>query len=258
LIPFFSRIEPLVFIFFLLGPFVSSCNVTYMPPSNSPPDDEQILLVHGFGDVYWTPWWDRLEYYLERSGYSPSRIRRMNLGTIPWTTIKDPREYGELICNRLEELYEIEEQRVDIIAHSMGGLGSRWCIQKLSGAPHVDDLITLGTPHQGVDGTAESARWVETLVGYAPAGARALQPESDFLKNINQGPLPESVDFTAAWSETDYVFVLFEWRSDRNGYFPEHLTEQPNVTNLRLPYYEGHLDLISSKRVFLFYRDRLD
>jgi triacylglycerol esterase/lipase EstA (alpha/beta hydrolase family) len=229
-----------------------------MPPSDTPPGDERILLVHGFADVHWTPWWDRLEYYLERSGYSLKRVHRMNLGNIPWTTIKDPREYGTKICRKMNELYEIEEQPVDIIAHSMGGLGARWCIQELGGGQQIDDLITLGTPHQGVEGTVVSSNWAQYLVGYVPAGAKALQPGSDLLTTLNRGPLPKSVDFTAVWSKTDYVFILSEWRHRRNGFYPEHLAKQPNVTNLRLPFYEGHLDLISSKRVFKYYRDRLD
>ncbi len=246
------------FVLSLVFLLLSACTQVYMPPSDKPAGEERILLVHGFADVHWNPWWDRLEYYLERSGYSPDRVHRMNLGNIPGTTIKDPQKYGKLICDRLGELHAIEEQPVDVIAHSMGGLGSRWCLQELSGARFVDDLITLGTPHQGVEGTVELASWANSLVGYAPDGARALQPNSEFLMNINEGPLPSSVNFTAVWSETDYVFALSEWRSNLNGFYPDHLAEQDNVTNLKLPFYEGHLDLISSKRVFKHYRGRLD
>ncbi len=38
---------------------------------------------------------------------------------------------------------------VTVIAHSKGGLTARWYLQKLGGVEHVDQLITLGTPHNG-------------------------------------------------------------------------------------------------------------
>jgi hypothetical protein len=38
---------------------------------------------------------------------------------------------------------------VTVLAHSKGGLTARWYLQKLSGVEHVDQLITLGTPHNG-------------------------------------------------------------------------------------------------------------
>lgn len=39
--------------------------------------------------------------------------------------------------------------KVNIIAHSMGGLDARYAIVKNSLAPHVASLTTLGTPHHG-------------------------------------------------------------------------------------------------------------
>ncbi len=39
---------------------------------------------------------------------------------------------------------------VTVIAHSKGGLTARWYLQKLGGVEHVDQLLTLGTPHNGL------------------------------------------------------------------------------------------------------------
>lgn len=236
-----------------------SCSVVYMPPSDSPPPgNEPILMVHGFGDVHWSPWWDRLEYYLRQTGYLPENLHRVNLGEIPGLTVGSPRRYGKIICERLSQLSGKEGQQVDVIAHSMGGLGARWCIQERDGTRYVDDLITLGTPHQGVAGTGGASSWTNYLIGYAPSGAEALHPDGRFLRKLNAGPLPEDVQFTAVWSGTDYVFFLSEWRHNTNGYYPKHLSKQPNVRNLKLPFWEGHLDLISSKRVFRVYYHHLD
>lgn len=215
-------------------------------------------MIHGFADVHWSPWWDRLDYYLRRSGYPAEDLYRMNLGDLPGLTIDHPRRYGEVICERLSLLHRKKDRRVDVIAHSMGGLGARWCIQKRKGHRYVDDLITLGTPHQGVGGTKEASKWTRYLLGYTPESFESFEPDGPFLGALNTGPLPEDVEFTAVWSSTDYVYVLSEWQQNVNGFYPEYLAEQPNVRNLNLPFWEGHLDLISSKRVFNFYKHRLD
>nr|MBA2324093.1 hypothetical protein [Pseudonocardiales bacterium] len=40
-------------------------------------------------------------------------------------------------------------QHIDVVAHSMGGLVSRWWIERAGGATAVRRLVTCGTPHQG-------------------------------------------------------------------------------------------------------------
>ncbi len=40
-------------------------------------------------------------------------------------------------------------QKANVVAHSMGGLVARTCLQQISGCP-IDKLITVGTPHEGV------------------------------------------------------------------------------------------------------------
>jgi triacylglycerol lipase len=182
----------------------------------------------------------------------------MNLGNIPATTIGDPRRYGQRICQRLRALHRTYSSEIDIIAHSMGGISSRWCIQELDGARMVDDLMTLGTPHQGVKGLKESTGWLRDYTEYIPLGAEALEEGSPLLTTLNEPPLPKTVDFTAVWSRTDWIFLFSEWAGSMNGYYPDILTQQDNVKNIEVPFFEGHVDLISSKRVFKLYRDDLD
>jgi triacylglycerol lipase len=43
----------------------------------------------------------------------------------------------------------IGAKRVNVIAHSMGGLDARFAISRLNLAPRVASLITIGTPHRG-------------------------------------------------------------------------------------------------------------
>ena len=60
---------------------------------------------------------------------------------------------------------ELPGESVHLIAHSMGGLDSRYLISRLGMAPHVLSLTTLGTPHRGTAFADWGLRCVEPLVG---------------------------------------------------------------------------------------------
>ena len=75
----------------------------------------------------------------------------------------------------------VQGGRIDIIAHSMGGLVARAYIQQLGGERRVDRLITLGTPHGG----SHAATFVP-----APL-VRQLLPSSEFLTRLNSHDPPE-------------------------------------------------------------------
>ena len=87
------------------------------------------------------------------------------------------------------------DQPVDLVAFSMGGLISRWYVQKLGGAERVQRLITLATPHNG------------TIFAYLPVnspGLRQMQPESAFLTELNQDLSPLArLRFTSIWTPLD-------------------------------------------------------
>jgi triacylglycerol lipase len=61
--------------------------------------------------------------------------------------------------------------RVNLIAHSMGGLDARWWIGRLGGHARVASLVTVATPHRGT----AVADWGEQRVGRALAGWRLLR-----------------------------------------------------------------------------------
>ena len=46
-------------------------------------------------------------------------------------------------------LRELPGERVNVIAHSMGGLDARYAIARLGLAPRVASLVTIGAPHRG-------------------------------------------------------------------------------------------------------------
>ena len=48
-----------------------------------------------------------------------------------------------------DAIRDVPERKVNIIAHSMGGLDARYAISKLHVAKRVASLTTIGTPHRG-------------------------------------------------------------------------------------------------------------
>jgi len=77
--------------------------------------------------------------------------------------------------------------RIDLVAHSMGGLVARFYLQQLGGARRVDRLVTLGTPHQGT----HAANFIPSAL------VRQLLPEGPFLRHLNALPPPAGVQVTS-------------------------------------------------------------
>ena len=61
-----------------------------------------------------------------------------------------------------------------IVAHSMGGLVSRYYLQELGGHEHCQTLVTLATPHHGT----------KTAYFYPGKGAWQMRPNSEFLQSL--------------------------------------------------------------------------
>jgi pimeloyl-ACP methyl ester carboxylesterase len=109
-----------------------------------------------------------------------------------------------------------DEKHLTLLAHSMGGLVSRWFIERESGSAMVDHLVMCGTPNQGSPfGRVDDARRILTmLTGLAANASPALlpftapllfllnrsnqvtptlqqmDPSSDFIQGLNSNPDP--------------------------------------------------------------------
>jgi triacylglycerol lipase len=69
-----------------------------------------------------------------------------------------------------------DNAEVHIVAHSMGGLVSRYYLQELGGAKKCKTLITLATPHHGTN----------AAYCYPGTGAIQMRPGSEFLQNLEK------------------------------------------------------------------------
>lgn len=121
-----------------------------------------LLMVHGVGfrDLRYFNYWGRIPVELKRNGASVYYGNQEAFGTVAYN--------GEDIRKRIFEI--IEETgagKVNIIAHSKGGLDARYAISTLKMAPYVASLTTMSTPHRGcrfVDYACRLPEWLYRFV----------------------------------------------------------------------------------------------
>lgn len=103
-----------------------------------------ILLVHGvfFRDTRYFNYWGRIPKELEYNGASVYYGNHQSAASIE--------ESGEELAQRIKTLVaQLGCEKVNIIAHSKGGLDCRYALSELELAPYVASLTTINTPHRG-------------------------------------------------------------------------------------------------------------
>lgn len=89
------------------------------------------------------------------------------------------------------------EKKVDLVAHSLGGIVARLAISDFRLGSSIRILITLGSPHRGT----YPARYGNTSI------LHDLRPGSELLSRLLEKPLPERMRTVCFWSRND-LFVL--------------------------------------------------
>lgn len=169
-----------------------------------------VLLVHGLdepGDI-----WDDLAPALREAGHAAARFDYPNDQPVAAS--------ADLLASALGSLCHSGTERIDIVAHSMGGLVARDVLTRAEyyhgrtdaslKYPAVDRLITIGTPNYGAPlaplrgmaeirdqlarlADSEKIGLADLLRFSADGGGEAgidLAPGSDFLNELNARPLP--------------------------------------------------------------------
>lgn len=103
-----------------------------------------ILLVHGLAmrDTFFMKSWGRIDRILRIQGYTVYKSGVDAFGTVRTNA-------QQLKDEIVSILRETSAEKVNIIAHSKGGLDAKYMIQNLGMASCVASLTTLCTPHRG-------------------------------------------------------------------------------------------------------------
>ncbi len=134
----------------------------------------------------------RLARHLEATGRTVFACNlRPNLGQVP----------VEELASQLQAYLGTTlpgEERFDLVGFSMGGLVSRYYLQRLGGLGRVRRFVTISTPHRG--------SLMAYLVGNT--GCRQMRPGSPFLKDLERdAALLEQAAFTSLWSPLDLIIL---------------------------------------------------
>ena len=103
-----------------------------------------LIMVHGVGfrDLKYFNYWGRIPRELTRYGACVYYGNQEAMGTIAYNA-------GDIRKKILEVIDETGCEKVNIIAHSKGGLDSRYAIGKMGMGDYVASLTTICTPHHG-------------------------------------------------------------------------------------------------------------
>jgi triacylglycerol lipase len=174
-------------------------------PAHPAPDRNPVLLIHGIADSRVSMQW--LAHYLQRQGWE---VHTISL-TPNWG-----QKGLETLAGQIDAYARIQlgGRHFDLVGFSMGGLVSRYYVQRLGGLDHVDRLVTLSAPHNG--------SVLANLI--ANQGCREMRPGSPFLRDLaSDADQLEKIKFTSLYTPMDLIIL------------PSHSSEMPQARNIRLP-----------------------
>lgn len=144
-----------------------------------------VLLVHGvfFRDFRYFNYWGRIPKELEKNGAQIFYGNHQSAASVAGSA-------QELTDRILQIVQQTGCEKVNIIAHSKGGLDCRYAISRLGAAPYVASLTTINTPHRG----CEFADYLLSKIGksqqdvvaktYNAALRKLGDPDPDFLAAV--------------------------------------------------------------------------
>lgn len=179
-----------------------------------------VLMVHGifFRDWQYFNYWGRVPSALIRNGADIYYGSQQSASSIE-------RSAGELRDRILEIINETGAEKVNIIAHSKGGLDSRYAISCLGMDQYVASLTTINTPHKGcdmVDFLLEKAP--DSLVSFLSGKYNSIftklgDNKPDFLAGVNDLRASSAKEFNEKVTDSpevhysSYMSVMSSWRS---------------------------------------------
>lgn len=151
-----------------------------------------VLFVHGLGgnrgSFVGMQAWFRLQ----------GRKRSYSLGFPGDATFDEQSLVVRRAIAEIVTVNELEDARIDVVAHSMGGLIARLALEEAETRARVRTLVTLGTPHAGTF----AARF-----GATPE-MLALRPDSETMRSLrSQLPWQGPPRLVCLWSSADVLLL---------------------------------------------------
>ena len=155
-----------------------------------------LLLVHGIWDTGKV--FRKMTAFLNELGWEV-----YDLDLTPNDGRKGLDDLAQQVVKKVESTFG-EEQPFDLLGFSMGGIVSRYYVQRLGGINQVQRFITLSAPNHG------------TLTGYFNQGLGCVQmrPNSALRIDLNSDvQMLSQINFTSIW--TPYDTMIFPASSSK-------------------------------------------
>ena len=149
-----------------------------------------VLLVHGIWDTGKV--FRRMIPFLNEGGW-----KVYDLDLAPNDGTKGLDDLAQQVADKVESTFG-KEQPFDLLGFSMGGIVSRYYVQRLGGISQVQRFITLSAPNNG------------TVIAYFNQGLGCVQmrPQSCLLKDLNSDvQMLSQINFTSIWTPFDMMIV---------------------------------------------------
>lgn len=149
-----------------------------------------VILVHGIYDTGRV--FDQMIPYLRQKGWTV-----YDLDLVPNNGNMGLDALAQQVADYIDATFE-PEQPIDLVGFSMGGIVSRYYVQRLGGINRVQRFVTISSPHHG------------TWIAYCREGIGCIQmrPDSILLENLNRdASLLKQIDFTSIWTPYDLMIV---------------------------------------------------
>jgi pimeloyl-ACP methyl ester carboxylesterase len=162
------------------------------------PDDgyRPVVFVHGMAG-------DPSNFYAMRAFFSV--VGRRRTYAVDLSQCVDVRAMADVVAAFVREVRAVNRltdgAKVDVVAHSQGGLATRQALLDPDLAALVGTVVTLGTPHAGT----HAARYAGTVQG------RDLRPEADAIARLRaQVPWNGPARLVCFWSRNDLLVLPAE------------------------------------------------
>ncbi len=195
----------------------------YKNPTSPRNNKLPVVIVQGYSEP---SWFFMYGIYRDLRKNNWDALYPVNL----FPNINDIKEQAKIVAKKIDQAKKEQRvNKVDYVAHSMGGLIGRYYIQEMKGANNIDHYVSISTPHYG------------TYVAWLGIGeaAKQMRPGSDFLSKLNDNnPIYGSIKYTSIWTKTDEIVIPAENALLRNSRI------MPEVKNV------GHLLILWSDETY--------
>ncbi|MDH6059142.1 triacylglycerol lipase [Chrysosporum bergii ANA360D] len=154
------------------------------------PQPNSVLLIHGIEDTGAV--FNKMASYLRQLGWSVYTLDlQPNNGAVGLDILAQ--QLADYIINTFAP-----QEPIDLVGFSMGGIVSRYYIQRLGGINRIQRFITISSPHHG------------TLIAYASQrqGCLQMRPNSQLIQDLNtDAVMLGQLNFTSIWTPYDLMIV---------------------------------------------------